>query len=66
MKNITAIQERINNVRSVTILTSRPKHEKRLKLENPLTESSIVFRGTIPINLVEICEECGYRRTSKL
>ena len=64
-ENIKDIERYMDNTRSVTILTTQPKHEKRVRMVNPLLESSIVFRGAVSSDLLRICENFGYQRTSK-
>ena len=64
-ENIKDIERYLSNTRSVTILTTQPKHERKIKMVNPLLESSVVFRGTTPADILRICESYGYARTSK-
>lgn len=63
--NIADIERYMENTRSITILTTQPKHEKRIRMINPLIDSSIVFKGVISPDLLQICENYGYKRTSK-
>lgn len=65
IENIKNIERYLDETRSITILTSQPRHEKRVRMFNPLLESSIEFKGTVSTNLIKVCESYGYKRTSK-
>lgn len=59
--NLTHIQRLLEENRTIRTLTTLPRREVQLQLYNRCTEGMIIFKGTVPDELVELCKKYGYR-----
>lgn len=63
--NLQQIQTQLNENVQLRLVTPIAKHITRLHLYNPIFESKIIIKGTIPSELVEICKKYGYNSKTK-
>lgn len=64
-ENLADIQRQLDAQKSIVVITTPYKKEPYLQLISSQLESSILIRGTIPNEIVKLCEQYGYQRTSK-